>query len=69
MLAKLQKLKENKEYTIAFGKDNGVIADINQGLDNDKLNQLVAHLNEAENIRAQERYNSLSTSSDTLSNR
>ena len=62
-------MKENKEYTIAFGKDNGVIADINQGLDNDKLNQLVAHLNEAENIRAQERYNSLSTSSDTLSNR
>ena len=62
-------MKEDKEYTIAFGKDNGVIADINQGLDNDKLNQLVAHLNEAENIRAQERYNSLSTSSDTLSNR
>ena len=62
-------MKENKEYTIAFGKDNGVIADINQGLDNDKLNQLVAHLNEAENIRAQERYNSLSTSSDMLSNR
>ena len=62
-------MKENKEYTIAFGKDNGVIADINQGLDNDKLNQSVAHLNEAENIRAQERYNSLSTSSDTLSNR
>jgi hypothetical protein len=62
-------MKENKEYTIAFGKDNGVIADINQGLDNDKLNQLVAHLNEAENIRAQERYNSLYTSSDTLSNR
>ena len=62
-------MKENKEYTIAFGKDNGVIADINQGLDNDKLNQLVAHLNEAENIRAQERYNSLSTSSDTLLNR
>lgn len=62
-------MKENHEYTIAFGKDNGVIADINQGLDNDKLNQLVAHLNEAENIRAQERYNSLSTSSDTLSNR
>lgn len=62
-------MKENKEYTIAFGKDNGVITDINQGLDNDKLNQLVAHLNEAENIRAQERYNSLSTSSDTLSNR
>ena len=62
-------MKENKEYTIAFGKDNGAIADINQGLDNDKLNQLVAHLNEAENIRAQERYNSLSTSSDTLSNR
>ena len=62
-------MKENHEYTIAFGKDNGVIADINQGLDNDKLNQLVQHLNEAENIRAQERYNSLSTSSDTLSNR
>ena len=62
-------MKENHEYTIAFGKDNGVIADINQGLDNDKLNQLVAHLNEAENIKAQERYNSLSTSSDTLSNR
>lgn len=60
---------EDGKYTIAFGKDNGVIADINQGLDNDKLNQLVAHLNEAENIRAQERYNSLSTSSDTLSNR
>lgn len=62
-------MKEDGTYTIAFGKDNGVIADINQGLDNDKLNQLVAHLNEAENIRAQERYNSLSTSSDTLSNR
>lgn len=62
-------MKENHEYTIAFGKDNGVIADINQGLDNDKLNQLVAHLNEAENIRAQERYNSLSASSDTLLNR
>ena len=56
-------MKENKEYTIAFGKDNGVIADINQGLDNDKLNQLVQHLNKAEEIKAQERYNNLSTAS------
>ena len=57
-------MKENKEYTIAFGKDNGVIADINQGLDNDKLNQLVQHLNKAEEIKAQERYNNLSTAAN-----
>jgi hypothetical protein len=49
-------MKENGEYTIAFGKDNGVIADINQGLDNDKLNRLVSDLNRAEEIRAERTY-------------
>ena len=55
-------MKENGEYTIAFGKDNGVIADINQGLDNDKLNRLVSDLNRAEEIRAERTYSSFTDS-------
>jgi hypothetical protein len=38
--------------TIAFGKDNGVIADINQGLDKDKLDQLAANLNRRADLDA-----------------
>ena len=59
-------MKENGEYTIAFGKDNGVIADINQGLDNDKLNRLVSDLNRAEQMKIE---NELSTSSTKLLDR
>ena len=55
-------MNENGEYTIAFGKDNGVIADINQGLDNDKLNRLVSDLNRAEEIRAERTYSSFTDS-------
>jgi len=55
-------MKENGEYTIAFGKDNGVIADINQGLNNDKLNRLVSDLNRAEEIRAERTYSSFTDS-------
>lgn len=54
-------MKENKEYTIAFGKDNGVIADINQGLDKDKLDQLAANLNRKADLEAEHR--ALSTAS------
>lgn len=44
---------EDGYFTIAFGKDNGVIADINQGLDREKLDQLVAHLNRKLDLEAQ----------------
>lgn len=54
-------MKENKEYTIAFGKDNGVIADINQGLDKDKLDQLAANLNRKADIEAEQKYKEFST--------
>ena len=57
-------MKENHEYTIAFGKDNGVIADINQGLDNDKLNQLVANLNRRADLDAEQKYKEFSTASN-----
>lgn len=62
-------MKENKEYTIAFGKDNGVIADINQGLDKDKLDQLAANLNRKADIDAEQRYHNPSTVSDKLLDR
>lgn len=54
-------MKENKEYTIAFGKDNGVIADINQGLDKDKLDQLAANLNRRADLDAEQKYKEFST--------
>lgn len=57
-------MKENKEYTIAFGKDNGVIADINQGLDKDKLDQLAANLNRKADIEAEQKYKEFSTASN-----
>ena len=57
-------MKENKEYTIAFGKDNGVIADINQGLDKDKLDQLAANLNRKADIEAEQKYKEFSTAAN-----
>lgn len=57
-------MKENKEYTIAFGKDNGVIADINQGLDKDKLDQLAANLNRRADLDAEQKYKEFSTASN-----
>ena len=57
-------MKENKEYTIAFGKDNGVIADINQGLDKDKLDQLAANLNRKADIDAEQKYKEFSTAAN-----
>lgn len=57
-------MKENGEYTIAFGKDNGVIADINQGLDKDKLDQLAANLNRKADIEAEQKYKEFSTASN-----
>lgn len=54
-------MKENKEYTIAFGKDNGVIADINQGLDKDKLDQLAENLTRRANLEAEQKYKEFST--------
>jgi hypothetical protein len=54
-------MKENKEYTIAFGKDNGVIVDINQGLDKDKLDQLAANLNRRADLDAEQKYKEFST--------
>lgn len=57
-------MKENKEYTIAFGKDNGVIADINQGLDKDKLDQLAANLNRKADIEAEQKYKEFSIASN-----
>lgn len=48
-------MKEDGAYTIAFGKDNGVIADINQGLDKDKLDQLAANLNRKADLEAEHR--------------
>ena len=57
-------MKENHEYTIAFGKDNGVIADINQGLDKDKLDQLAANLNRKADIEAEQKYKEFSTASN-----
>lgn len=57
-------MKENKEYTIAFGKDNGVIADINQGLDKDKLDQLAANLNKKADIDAEQKYKEFSTAAN-----
>lgn len=57
-------MKENKEYTIAFGKDNGVIADINQGLDKDKLDQLAANLNKKADIEAEQKYKKFSTAAN-----
>ena len=50
-------MKEDGTYTIAFGKDNGVIADIDQGLDREKLDQLAANLNRKADIEAENRYN------------
>lgn len=57
-------MKENKEYTIAFGKDNGVIADINQGLDKDKLDQLAANLNRRADLDAEQKYKEFSTAAN-----
>ena len=57
-------MKENNEYTIAFGKDNGVIADINQGLDKDKLDQLAANLNRKADIEAEQKYKEFSTAAN-----
>lgn len=57
-------MKENHEYTIAFGKDNGVIADINQGLDKDKLDQLAANLNRKADIEAEQKYKEFSTAAN-----
>lgn len=45
-------MKENGQFTIGLGDDNGVIADINQGLDREKLDQLVAHLNRKLDLEA-----------------
>lgn len=52
---------EDGKYTIAFGKDNGVIADINQGLDKDKLDQLAANLNRRADLDAEQKYKEFST--------
>ena len=60
-------MKENKEYTIAFGKDNGVIADINQGLDKDKLDQLAANLKRKADIEAEQKYKEFSTAANDWS--
>lgn len=57
-------MKEDGKYTIVFGKDNGVIADIDQGLDREKLDQLVARLNKEEDLRAERNF-SHSTASMT----
>lgn len=57
-------MKENKKYTIAFGKDNGVIADINQGLDKDKLDQLAANLNRRADLDAEQKYKEFSTAAN-----
>ena len=57
-------MKENKEYTIAFGKDNGVIADLNQGLDKDKLDQLAANLNRRADLDAEQKYKEFSTAAN-----
>ena len=54
---------EDGKYTIAFGKDN-VIADINQGLDKDKLDQLAANLNRKADIEAEQKYKEFSTASN-----
>lgn len=55
---------EDGKYTIAFGKDNDVIADINQGLDKDKLDQLAANLNRKADIEAEQKYKEFSTASN-----
>ena len=55
---------EDGKYTIAFGKDNGVIADIDQGLDKDKLDQLAANLNRKADIEAEQKYKEFSTASN-----
>ena len=57
-------MKENKEYTIAFGKDNGVIADIDQGLDKEKLDQLAANLNRRADLDAEQKYKEFSTAAN-----
>ena len=60
---------EDGKYTIAFGKDNGVIADIDQGLDKEKLDQLAENLTRRANLEAEQRYHNPSTASDKLLDR
>lgn len=62
-------INEDGKYTIAFGKDNGVIADIDQGLDKEKLDQLAENLTRRANLEAEQRYHNPSTASDKLLDR
>lgn len=52
---------ENGKCTILFGDDHGVIAEINQGLDKDKLDQLAANLNRRADLDAEQKYKEFST--------
>lgn len=55
---------EDGKYTIAFGKDNGVIADIDQGLDKEKLDQLAENLTRRANLEAEQKYKEFSTAAN-----
>lgn len=57
-------MKEDGKYTMLFGDDHGVTADINQGLDKDKLDQLAANLNRKADIEAEQKYKEFSTASN-----
>ena len=55
---------EDGKYTIVFGKDNGVIADIDQGLDKEKLDQLAENLTRRANLEAEQKYKEFSTAAN-----
>ena len=55
---------ENGKCTILFGDDHGVIADIDQGLDKEKLDQLAANLNRRADLDAEQKYKEFSTAAN-----